>query len=138
MDKGPWYHYIQILYQKNKAQFHGLVHERLAVQGNMGILEAEIEHTPFHCISEWVERHNRYTSLAAQELYETHGTLPWKTIRRHLFYKSFKMFWKLFIMKRAYRDGIYGFIFSVLYAFEHFLKWVKYWELVKDKINNEA
>lgn len=136
MENGPWYHYIHILYLKESAYFYGLVHERLKVRGDVGILEAEIEHYPFNTISEFMSRQNRYTTLAAQELFETRGLLPWKEVRRNLFYKPFKLFWKLAIVKKGHRDGIVGIIFSMLYAFEHFLKWIKYWELVRQNSKN--
>lgn len=131
LDQGPWYHYIHILYLKNKARFYGLVHERLEVEGEIGTLEAEIEHYPFSSIHQFIQRQNRYTTLSSEEMFKTQGILPWKKMRRHLYYKPIKMFWKLFIVKKGYRDGFHGFIFSVLYAFEHFLKWIKYWELTK-------
>ncbi len=136
MEHGPWYHYIHVLYLKELAHFYGLVHERLKVNGGIGILEAEIEHYPFNTISEFINRQNRYTSLAAQELFETQGLLPWKKVRKNLFYKPFKLFWKLTVIKKGYRDGLVGIIFSMLYAFEHFLKWVKYWELIRKDLKN--
>ncbi|MBI3019404.1 MAG: glycosyltransferase family 2 protein [Deltaproteobacteria bacterium] len=134
--KGPWYHYIHILYLKEFAHFYGLVHERLKVNGNIGTLEAEIEHYPFNTISEFMSRQNRYTTLAAQELFETQGILSWKEVRRNLFYKPAKMFWKLAVVKGGYKDGIVGILFSMLYAFEHFLKWTKYWEIVRNEVKN--
>lgn len=132
LDKGPWYHYMHILYLKNKARFYGLVHERLKVEGSTGTLETAIEHYPFSSLNQFMQRQCRYTTLSAKEMFDTQGILPWRTIRCHLYYKSPKMFWKLFIVKKGYRDGIHGFIFSVLYAFEHFLKWSKYWEMVQN------
>ncbi|MBI3017548.1 MAG: glycosyltransferase family 2 protein [Deltaproteobacteria bacterium] len=133
MKNGPWYHYIHILYLKELAYFYGLVHERLKVNGSIGTLEADVEHYPFNTISEFISRQNRYTTLAAQELFETQGLLPWKKVRKNLFYKPLKLFWKLAIVKKGYRDGTLGIIFSMLYAFEHFLKWTKYWELACHK-----
>ena len=126
-----WNHQIQILYLKSKARFHGHVHERLDIQGSVGTLPTHIEHYPFQTLHQWLERHNRYTDLFAKELFETHGILPWKKVRRNLYYKPFKTIWKLYVIKRGYRDGWHGFIFSVLYGFEHFLKWAKYWELTR-------
>ena len=136
MNNGPWYHYIHILYLKHRASFYGLVHERLKVEGTIGILEADIEHYPFNTISEFISRQNRYTTLAAQEIFETQGSLPWKKVRKNLFYKPVKLFWKLAVIKKGYKDGTVGIIFSMLYAFEHFLKWAKYWELVRPHSKN--
>ncbi|MBI4041341.1 MAG: glycosyltransferase family 2 protein [Deltaproteobacteria bacterium] len=137
MNQGPWYHYIQVLYLKDKARFYGDVHERLECGGSLGILEAEIEHHPFQSIEQWVTRQNRYTTLAAKEIFETKGVLPRKMIRRQLLYKPFKMSWKLYVTKKGYRDGFHGLLFSLLYGFEHFLKWVKYWELTQPGSNHD-
>ena len=130
---GPWYHYIHILHRKKQAHFIGKVHERLQVQGEIGIFDSPIEHYPFHSISEFMTRQNRYTSLCAEEIFETHGKLPWKKIRKHFYYKPAKLFYKNYVRKKAYKEGFHGLVFSALYSFEHFLKWAKYWEKIKSE-----
>ena len=39
-----------------------------------------------------------------------------------------KLFWKFYVKKQGRRDGTHGLVFSILFAFTHFLLWAKYWE----------
>ena len=39
-----------------------------------------------------------------------------------------KRFFKFYVKKGGFLDGATGLIFSVLYAWVHFMNWAKYWE----------
>lgn len=127
-----WYHYSFHFFRKGFARYEGLLHEKLLLNGKQGIIEEEIEHYPFDSISEFIKRQNRYTSITSGELFEKFANLPTRTIIYNLILKPFKLFWKFFIKKQGFRDGMHGFVFSILFAWVHFLNWAKYWELIKD------
>jgi glycosyltransferase involved in cell wall biosynthesis len=133
MRYGGWYHYSLHFFKRGKARYKGHVHETLIVDGKIGRLEGECEHYPFSCLSEFIERHNHYSGIEAKKILDTNGILDIKTISYNLTTKPLKLFWKFYIKKQGFREGRYGFIFSVLFAWVHFLNWAKYWELVKDK-----
>ena len=46
--------------------------------------------------------------------------------------KPRKLFRKLYIKKMGLLEGMHGLVFSVLFAWVHFLKWVKYWEIRRE------
>ena len=133
MRYGGWYHYSLHFFRKNKARYKGEVHETLIVDGDIGRLEGDCEHYPFNSLSEFIKRHNRYSSIEAKKILSSQGVLDLKVIMYNLKIKPLKRFWKFYVKKQGFREGIYGFIFSVLFAWVHFLNWAKYWEMVKDE-----
>lgn len=131
MDHGGFHHYIPNLVNKNYVRFEGEVHEVPVFKGNMGAIDADIEHYPFDSLGQFITRQNRYTDIAARDMLKKEGVLAEKIIRRGLINKSFKIFWKSYVKKQGYKEGVYGLIFAVLFSFINFLKWAKYWELIK-------
>ena len=129
MRHGGWFHYSLHFFKKDKARYEGVIHETLIVDGTVGKIEAAVEHYPFSSIKQFVNRHNGYSTREARAKFEEDGRLTETEIRYNLQKKPLKRFFKFFIRKKGFLDGIYGFIFSVLFAWVHFLNWVKYWEL---------
>lgn len=125
---GGWYHYSQHLLKKGLAHYEGRVHERMVVEGTVGEIAADILHFPFDSITEFVDRQNRYTELQAQDILDTESPLDIKKIKYNLTWKPLKLFKKMYLNKKGYKEGIYGLIFSILFSYVHFLKWVKVWE----------
>ena len=134
MKYGGWYHYSLHFLKKGKARYKGQVHETLIVDGKIGQLEGDCEHYPFNSLSEFIKRHNRYADIEAKKILDSQGVLSLKVIMYNLKIKPLKRFWKFYVKKQGFREGIYGFIFSVLFAWVHFLNWAKYWELIKGDI----
>ena len=131
MRYGGWCHYSAHLLRKGKAYYKGSLHETLIVDGPIGILEEVVEHHPFNSISEFVERQNNYTQIQARTMLKELGVKDEKFIRKGLCKRMRKIFWKSYVKKKGYREGMIGFIFSVLYAWLEFAKWAKYWKLCK-------
>jgi glycosyltransferase involved in cell wall biosynthesis len=131
MEHGGWHHYIPNLVKKGAVRFKGDIHEVPVFEGRMGTIEADIEHYPFDSVSQFIARQNRYTDIAARDLLEREGRLSEREIRRNMMSKSLKMFWKSYVRKQGYKDGFYGLVFAVLFAFINFMKWAKYWELTR-------
>lgn len=131
MDHGGFHHYIPNLVNKKYVRYEGVVHEVPVHKGRAGIIEADIEHYPFESLSQFISRQNRYTDIAALEQLKNAGILPDKLIRKNMINKSFKIFWKSYFRKKGYKEGFYGLVFAILFAFINFLKWAKYWEKAK-------
>ncbi|OIO38575.1 MAG: hypothetical protein AUJ71_02845 [Candidatus Omnitrophica bacterium CG1_02_49_16] len=130
MRRGGWYHYSLHFFRKDKAHYEGVIHETLKVDGTIGKLEAAVEHYPFTSIKQFVNRHNGYSTREAQAKFEEAGKLSEAEIQYNLKKKPLKRFLKFFVRKYGFLDGIYGFIFSVLFAWVHFINCAKYWELI--------
>ncbi len=130
---GGWDHQSLHLFYRGKARYEGRVHEKLLVEGRIGTLQAGVEHYPFRSLEEFIERQNRYTSLEARQLVESNPAISMETIWRQTTAKPVKLFWKMYVKKQGFREGMAGLIFSGLYAFVHFLKWAKVWEILDDQ-----
>jgi len=131
MRHGGWYHYSAHLFKKGFAHYEGDIHEKLIVNGQQGKWEVGVEHYPFYSISEFIERQNRYTTLQAREMYKEDSSILIKTILFNLKRKPRKLFWKMYFKKHGFMEGYHGLVFSVLFAWVHYIKWAKYWELQK-------
>ena len=132
MDHGGFHHYIPNLVNKTLVRFEGPVHEVPVCKGDISLLEADIEHYPFDSIGQFVQRQDRYAGIAASELLKNKGVLPVSEIKKNMIGKSFKIFVKSYFKKQGHKEGMHGLIFAILFAFINFLKWAKYWELVKN------
>ena len=60
------------------------------------------------------------------------GLIPEKRLSKELTTGPVKLFFKIYIKKRGYKDGLYGLVFAVLSAWRRFLIYAKYWEMNKD------
>ncbi len=133
MDHGGFHHYIPNLVNRKHVKYEGVVHEVPVYKGALGVIDADINHYPFDSISQFINRQNRYTDIAAKELLKTCGIFPEREIRKNMINKTFKLFWKSYVKKQGYKEGVYGLLFAILFAFINFLKWAKYWELVRER-----
>ncbi len=133
MRYGGWNHYSLHFFRRGKARYQGRVHHALIVDGSIGTLQAPVEHYPFDSLQPFIGRQNRYTSIEALELMDLHGPASEKNLRYQTMVKPLKLFWKIYIKKQGFREGVQGFIFAGLYSYVHFIKWIKYWEIC-DKV----
>ena len=131
MRYGGWYHYSLHFFRRGRARYEGVIHESLKTDGKIGRIEAPVEHYPFTSIQQFVTRHNGYSAREAAATLEKEGILPPGRVRYELQQKPLKRFFKFYVRKKGFLDGIHGFLFSVLFAWVHFVHWAKYWELVR-------
>lgn len=128
MDHGGFHHFIPNLVNKKFVRYEGEVHEVPVYKGKEGVIEADIEHYPFDSIEQFVARQNRYSSLAVSDIYKKEGLIKEPIVRKNMMRRSFGIFWKSYVKKQGHKEGFYGLIFAVLFAFINFMKWAKYWE----------
>ena len=118
------------LFRKSAARYIGhSVHETLQVNGPVGQLASPIWHYPFQSLTQFIERQNFYTSVEARLLRQSHPTLGRWQLRRLLLIRPLKLFWKSYVKKSGWREGMHGLVFAALFAWVECLKWTKYWEL---------
>jgi len=128
MRHGGWHYFVPNLTRREGSRYEGLVHERSVVQGTFGELPADIEHHACTDLSIFTDRQNRYTTLQAEDAFRTMGALPEREIRRLLWKRPWKIFWKSYMKKGGWREGIHGLIFAEFYAGVDLFKWAKYWQ----------
>ncbi|MDP2208677.1 MAG: glycosyltransferase family 2 protein [Bacteroidota bacterium] len=130
-----WYPgYVVRLFRKDSGTFSkSRVHERFELVGETGTLKHDLLHFTDDNLLHYFNKFNKYTSLAADDL-EEKGTdfRVW-----HLFIKPIYTFFKMFILKRGFLDGLHGFILSVLSSAYVFTKYAKLWEIKLSKTNKK-
>ncbi len=122
--------HILRLVRAKKAEFRGgLVHEKLHVNGKTARLKNVFIHHPYDSIESYFEKFNRYTTLAAQTMFEKGkkvcfplvlATIPFEFARRYL-------------LKAGFLDGMRGFIWAAFSCFYVFVKYMKLWYLWETK-----
>jgi glycosyltransferase involved in cell wall biosynthesis len=135
---GGRYHSIINFFRKGHARFEGKVHHLVIVNGKTGQLDKPIEHYPFNSISDFLQKHNRYTEYEAREMYEKYGISKMKEVKYNLTIKPLKLIYKSHFKKKGYKDGLVGLVFCILFAITYFLRWAKYWELCENEREGKA
>ncbi|MDD2772320.1 MAG: glycosyltransferase family 2 protein [Elusimicrobiales bacterium] len=115
------------LFRKSKAAFGGgLVHEGIVVKGSVGALRNPVSHNSYPDMEEYLEKFNRYTTLAAQKLHVSG--------KRFSYFKVCAVpfeFAKRYILRLGFLDGFPGLVWSAVCAFYVFVKYVKLWRIEK-------
>ncbi len=122
-----WYpDYQRRLYRRDKAEFSGIIHESLCFKGKTGRLRGDLLHYTIDSLDEHREKVDRYTTLAAQQMYAGK--------RRHWFAGMWLAApWKWFrsyILRGGFLDGSRGMLISRMAARYVHLKYRKLARLV--------
>ena len=114
------------LFKREKAHFLPVkVHERVEVEGKVGILENRILHYSHRTFFQTMGKFNLYTSYEAEELFKAGG----RTNLFFIFLVPFYYFIKQLFSWGAWRQGRYGIIMGMMAGMYHLLKHLKIWEL---------
>jgi glycosyltransferase involved in cell wall biosynthesis len=118
------------LYDRRHAQWDGMyVHESVKVNtGLVGHLKSELQHYPYKDLSEHLIRMDRYTTLAARQMFEKGR----RATRLELLFHPPIAFARNYILKGGFRDGTAGLIISLVNSYYVMLKFAKLWELQRD------
>jgi glycosyltransferase involved in cell wall biosynthesis len=122
-----WYpDYQTRLYDRRAAQWTGrYVHEAVTIQGTLGRLRGELRHYAYHDIADHLETIDRYTTAAAQQMYEGGRRSGVFGVALH----PPLAFLRNYVVKGGVRDGVPGLVISALNSYYVFLKFAKLWEL---------
>ena len=118
------------LYDRRHARWEGMhVHESVKVgDGRVGYLNNELQHYPYKDLSEHLIRMDRYTTLAARQMFEKGR----RATRLELLFHPPVAFARNYILKGGFRDGKPGLIISLVNSYYVMLKFAKLWELQRD------
>jgi glycosyltransferase involved in cell wall biosynthesis len=122
-----WYPDYQLrLYDRRRAEFAGrLVHESVRAQGPVGDLRGELQHYAYRDIAHHLQVMDRYTTLAAQQMYEDGRRATWVDVLitpRLTFFRNY-------VLRGGFRDGMAGLVISAMNSYYVGLKFAKLWEL---------
>ncbi len=122
-----WYpDYTLRLFKKGTGSFgEREVHESLSVRGDTGYLKHPMEHYTYKTISDYLQRLDRYSALAAKELLKEKKRYG----IHHIVFRPLYTFFHMYIIRLGFLDGYLGFTLSILYSFYTFSKYTKLREL---------
>ncbi len=116
---------ITRVFRRSKGRFtEEKVHERLEIDGLIVPLKSDLLHYTDPDLKSYFDKFNKYTSLAAEELMDRGK----KFSLIKLIANPVWIFFRMYILKRGFLDGIPGFILCVLSANYVFTKYAKLWE----------
>lgn len=117
--------HIRLVRTKQARYVGGLVHEGLEVKGKIGLLKNPINHYSYDSIETYFRKFNRYTSLAAEQMYKNGRKFSLIGI---LFTLPFE-FLKRYVLKLGILDGWRGFLWASFSTGYVLTKYAKLWQL---------
>jgi len=122
-----WYpDYTVRLYDRRTCSFSDrCVHETLEHDGNIATLTGNLIHRSYSDISDYLQRADRYSTLAAREMHKAGKTIA----PVYLLIKPAATFIKMYLIRKGFLEGRMGFVLSALYAYYTFCKYAKLAEL---------
>jgi glycosyltransferase involved in cell wall biosynthesis len=102
-----------------------LVHEKVLFSVTPGTLDGDLMHDSYDDLSTYLERQNRYTTLAARQAFEQGrgaNTL-------HLLFSPLVRFFKFYILRLGFLDGLPGLMHISIGCMNSYVKYMKLIEL---------
>ncbi len=114
------------LFRKSLGLFQErAVHEKVELRGKTAVLQHPLIHETYRSLSEYFERMNRYSSLAAREM-RGEGR---KCRFTDLILRPPFTFLQMYVLRAGFLEGYFGLLLSLLYSFYTFAKYAKLREL---------
>lgn len=116
------------LYDRSRGRWvGGLVHERVEVDGPVGLLDGDLLHDPYADVFHHFQKMNDYTTLSAETMHARGRRPRWSDLAL----RPPATFAKKYVAQRGVLDGIPGFVVSVSSSMAVFLKYLKLWDLAR-------
>jgi hypothetical protein len=123
-----WYPDFQRrLFRREAAQFTGIIHEALRFEGKPGRLNGDLLHYTLRSVEEHEQKVERYTTLAAQQMFAT-GRQSW---RAAMWFATPWTWFNNFVLCLGFLDGRRGWVISRMAARSTWLKFKKLGELLE-------
>ncbi len=119
------------LFRKGKAHYdpERFVHEHLIVKGRTGTLRNPMEHYTFRSHEQFLPKVELYAKLGALEAFQRGKRASWMV----MIFSPPLRFFKDYVLRAGFLDGIPGLCIAWLAAYSMFLKQAKLWELENSK-----
>lgn len=109
------------LVKRQGAKYSGIVHEKLECQGSVGMLENKMLHYTYKDLDNYITKKESYAWFQAEQLYSKDKKVTWF----HLFIKPGYRFFRSYILKGGFRDGVPGLTVAAVNAYGVFGRYVK-------------
>ena len=126
-DRGEWYpDYNVRVFRRSVTRWSGRnPHDHARVEGQVGHLDGHILHWNYRDLSEHIQQIDKFTALLAREM-RAEGA---RFRLRDLLVRPLGRFFKGYVLRQGFRNGLPGFLVSVSTAYYVFMKYAKLWEL---------
>jgi glycosyltransferase involved in cell wall biosynthesis len=104
-----------------------LVHEKVLYAVTPGTLEGDLMHDAADDLATYLDRQNRYTTLAARQAYERGAGVS----AFHLLASPVVRFFKFYVLRLGFLDGLPGLVHISIGCMNSYLKYAKLMELRK-------
>jgi glycosyltransferase involved in cell wall biosynthesis len=120
LEHGGWSGHSLKFFKRDAVSFVGdSYHEKPIINGKIGRLKGEVLHYHNPNIYWIIQKFNYISEFDSKEYYNKFGVLSEKKFKWLLLTKPLKNFWKGYIKKKGYKDGLDGFIYAALiWAFD--------------------
>ncbi len=126
---GWWPDYTLRFFRKDRGKMEErAVHERITIEGKTGYFREPLLHFTYRSIEGFIDKMQRYSTLSAIDIVQKNPSKR-KIFTKMIFTPLFTFF-KMFILRLGFLDGIRGFILAIFYSFYSFLKYAKAWEKI--------
>lgn len=126
---GWWPDYNIRFFKNGSVSWTDEIHRPPKTQGiSLKLSDSEgiaIVHHHYESISQFLVRLDRYTTAQAKGLKKEGYNFVWKD----LISKPLNEFLSRFFAKQGYKDGLHGFVLSLLQAFSFLIMYLKVWEM---------
>jgi glycosyltransferase involved in cell wall biosynthesis len=127
MRSTDWYPDYQLrLYDRRRARWTGkYVHESVKADGPVEDLKCDLQHFAYRDLAHHFQTMDRYTTLAAKQMFEEGRRAGFLDLMMH----PPAAFFRNYILRGGFRDGVPGLIVSAMNARYVGVKFAKLWEL---------
>lgn len=101
-------------------------HNKFVFQGRHGFLNAPLDHYTERKIEDYLRKHRNFTTLGARQRKKSKKTVNWLDLT----FRPLFTFYKYYIARQGFRDGMQGFLVSVFASMYTFNKYAKLWEIL--------
>lgn len=104
-------------------------HNKFVFQGLHGYLTNALDHYTERTIDDHFRKFGNFTTLAAQERGKTRHVVRWAD----LVFRPLFTFWKYYMRRKGYRDGVRGFLYAGFASMYTFVKYAKLWDVLRER-----
>jgi glycosyltransferase involved in cell wall biosynthesis len=120
----PDYRQPQFFHKGRFRYLEDLVHEGYRVNGRIGYLQGHVMQVPFLDLGQFLRKMSRYSTLMSEQMAQRGRRFHSHQLITHPLFTFFKMY----VARQGFRDGMPGLILALLYAYYSFVKYAKLWE----------
>ena len=100
-------------------------HNKFVFEGKAAYLLTPLDHYTERTIDDHFRKFRNFTSLAARQRWKTKKVVHWVDLT----VRPLATFYKYYLMRKGFRDGMHGLLVSAFASMYTFVKYAKTWEL---------